>query len=245
MNGTASTAGKLCAALLGTGLILIQGQPAADALVTCTISATISSIITLQAGSLNGSTTCTAITSANTTGATVTGATADQQDFTTNIDFGDLARGDGNPVVATVAVRVRSNTPYKITMARTSFNANNLQYKGRDVSGTADGGSFIKVSAGPEARNSGSQGNAGGCLIAARLTAGIPLSDLTAGSATAASTLVASGKRASFGGSKSSAGNAVDIPLHFECPTGMDIGPVSGEAGTFQGSVQINAFPGV
>jgi hypothetical protein len=141
-------------------------------------------------------------------------------------------------------LRVRSNTPFRIVMARTNFSATNLQYKGSDVSGSTDGGSFITVVAGPDIRPTGSKADSSACAISPVLGQGLLLSQVSAGTPSKSSTAVISGGSVSRGGNAYSVDNAVDIPVQFRCASGMDIGPVSGTNGSFQCTVELAAFTG-
>lgn len=178
------------------------------------------------------------------TGARAVGAAIDSSNAVATLDFGDLSKGDGTPITGSVGLRIRSNCRYKVTMSRGSFVANNLQVRGVDVSGAEDGGTFIRVTAGPRAIPTGPDGNAEQCLISSNLVnGGIALSQLSSGSVSAGSSLVANGQPASLRGSMRSDSNAVDLPVNFSCPTGMQIGPVKAGSGSFQATVQFEIFP--
>jgi hypothetical protein len=214
----------------------------ADAIVSISLQGSADRILCIAAGDSGGG--APVAVENNTTGASASGATLNQEDFTAAVDFGDLSRGDGSPVTATVGLRMRSNCKFKLVMSRQTFTATNLQFRGRDVSGSTDGGSFITVSADPSVYPTGGDANPDGCLVSNFLTsAGLPLSQLTEGGATTSSTVVATGNKISLRGSKLSPGNAVDIRLRFHCPTGTVIGPVTPGAGKFSGSIQLAAFP--
>lgn len=212
-----------------------------DAIVRVALSGAAEQVLTLSAGEVDSGGTAS-ITSANLTGASAIGGARDQEDFSSSIDFGDLSRGDGQPMVATIGLRIRSNCYFNVVITRDTYSAKNLQYMGRDVSGSADGGSFIHVNVG-QARATGSEADASSLRLSSALSgAGIPLSQLTSGTPGANSTVLASGAPVSRSGNRSSPGNAVDIPVRFAVPTGTSIGPISGGVGTFSATVQISAL---
>src|SRR5262249_20862804 len=137
-----------------------------------------------------------------------------------------------------------SNCSFHLFMSRQDYYADNLQFLGRNVSGASDGGSFIRVTAGPNVTASGRDADASTCHLAGALTSnGVPLSQLSSGAVSRGSTLVASGNAVSLRGSKISPSNAVDIPLKFSVPTGTALGPLNGGTGRFSATIQIAAIP--
>jgi hypothetical protein len=230
--------------LLAVAMML---SPTADqsarAVSSLTLNGAAASVLRLSAGTTDGGMTAS-MKNGEATGAQASGGALDSENATTTLDFGDLARGDGRLITGSMALRIRSNCRYKITMSRVNFVASNLQVAGTDVSGTADGGSFIRVTAGPSPKATGADANAHGCVVVSELTGtGVPLSQIQSGAVTASSSVVARGEPASLRGSFASSGNAVDLPINFSCPSGMQIGPVRGGTGTFQATVQFEIFP--
>lgn len=218
--------------------VLGFAQLPCDAVVSVTLRGTADRVLTLSAGEVDAG--GTASVSSSATGAIVNGARVDQADFNSSIDFGDLSQGNGQPLVATVGLRVRSNCPFNLLIARENFSATNLQYHGHSVSGSSDGGSFINVLAGPKVSATGVDANASACKLSSVLSGtGLPLSQVTSGLPGIGSTLVASGTRVSLRGAKSSPSNAVDIPLSFSVPTGTSIGPITGGSGSFSTTVEL------
>lgn len=209
-----------------------------------TLSGQYSPSIQLSAGAPSASGGRTASVTSTGTGANAVAPPLDAANFAAVIDFGDVSRGDGTPVVASVGLRIRSNTSYRLAAAVTNFQAQSLRYLGRDV-GSDDGGSFIRVWAGaPSASGSGAAATSR-MTVNPALTSGTTLSALPRGSATTSSTTIVSGPAASIEGSLQSATNAVDIPLFMSVPSGYDLGPSpDGSQGTFSFSVQFAAFPG-
>jgi len=70
-----------------------------------------------------------------------------------------------------------------------------------------------------------------GLPVVQAMASGIPLSNLTRGTATANSTWICSGPVASIAGGASSSDNAIEIPVFMAVPTGYDLGP-SADAST-------------
>jgi hypothetical protein len=165
-------------------------------------------------------------------------------DFAEVIDFGDLSTGNGQPVVGSVGVRVKGNANYNVTISQMSFTAKDLQVANKDVSGSGDQGSFITVRVGSHS-GSGSRANPGQTKVNGQLNGGMRLSQVSYGPVTAESTRVAGGGPPSTGGTMNSSDNAVDIPVYFSVPTGLEIGPAPGAStGSFQATIQLGIFAG-
>jgi hypothetical protein len=207
----------------------------ADSLITLTLTAVINPVIQLSTG-------VPQIT-ASQCGASVGGGNGGPGNSLTTVDFGDLALGDGTPVVARIPLQIRSNCKYRVCMSRSEFTTVNFQYDGRPVDGPEDAG-FVRIAA-ESAQAQGSLANPGATTVSARLGGeGIALSELTAGGVTADSTEVASGSAACLGGGLANPDNAVVVHLNVSCPTGMVLGPRDGVlAGSFHATMQIGIFP--
>jgi hypothetical protein len=233
----------LCASALALALLVGVATPG-DAVATVRLAGSVASVLSLSSGSPAGGGASAIIVSDSGTGAGVSPAPLDSEDFSSSIDFGDLSAGNGSPAIAALGLRVRSNCNYKLTMSKPNFSATNLHYKGRNISGSTDGGTFITVSAGPNPIG-GADANVSGTQI--RLPGnGVPLSLVTSGGVNSESTLVATGTKASRRGGPTSSGNGIDIPVSFTVPTGMELGPVDGGTqGTFTATVQFGIFSGL
>jgi hypothetical protein len=73
---------------------------------------------------------------------------------------------------------------------------------------------------------------------------GIVFNQLAQGSVMGSSTMVAEGQAPSTGGSILTQGNAVDVPVFIQAPTGFVLGPVRGTSpGTFASILQFGIFP--
>jgi hypothetical protein len=175
------------------------------------------------------------------TGGSATAAGAEGQELTAVLDFGDLSKGDGNPVTAAVGLRLRSNTGFRVVASVSQFQTSSLRYMGKEVD-SADGGSFIKLWLG-NVIGTGALSNTAQVNIGPVLSAGTTLSSISRGPVTVAATPVLSGPVASFGGSATSMDNALEIPVFFSVPTGFELGPAEGQAsGNFSFVVQFGAF---
>lgn len=182
--------------------------------------------------------------SSGNTGALAAGGTADMENFGASVNFGDLSKGDGNPVTSGVGLRMRSNTECQLVTSLSSFQATNLRYQGRDVT-LADGGSFVKVWAGPITATGNNALNPGEATINSFFTSGSTLSTISRGQASGSSTLVCAMPAASTGGFGNSVDNALEIPFFVSVPTGFDLGPAPGAAeGTFSFVLQFGLFGG-
>lgn len=200
-------------------------------------------VVHLSAGAASGGGGLTATVANSTTGATSNGSPLDVETFNFNIDFGDLARGDGNPVVSTVGLRLRSNTSFKLVASVLSFSSTPLIYQERPIGGN-DGGSFARFWVGPiNATGAGATSN--GITVNGALTGGIKLSDVTHGPITSNSTLICTGPAASQSGGVQSPSNAIDVPIFISVPTGYELGPAPGSArGSFNFSIQFAVYGG-
>jgi hypothetical protein len=208
------------------------------------ISGEYGGFIQLTAGSPGGTGGRTASVSQQGTGASASGAAADQENFGSSLEFGDLARGDGNPIVGGIGLRVRSNTGFRIVASLANFNANNLQYQGKPIT-PADNGSFIKISTGPATATGAGAANISKIRGNPQLTAGTPLNRLSQGPALGSAMLVASGPAASVAGIANSVDNAIEVPVFISVPTGLELGPAPGSTeGSFSFTVQFGAFSG-
>jgi hypothetical protein len=220
--------------------VLIFAAPA-DSVSQVLYSGAVSAVLYLSSGGLGGQ---GIYVSGPDTGAHVmigSGAGADLIDL---VDFGELARGTGEPEVATIGLRIRGNSSYKLNISNFNFRATALKVHKREINSASDTGSFIEVKAGTPVAT-GRLGNAGATMIGAIMQTGTSLSGITQGNVSAQSTVVCTGPAPSLGGTINNPDNAVDIPVYFYVPTGMAIGPSREAAkGQFQVSVQVGIFPG-
>jgi hypothetical protein len=200
--------------------------------------------IQLTAGSPGGTGGRTASVSQQATGASASGPAADQENFGSSLEFGDLARGDGNPIVGGIGLRVRSNTGFRIVASLSNFTANNLQYQGKPLT-AGDNGSFIKISSGAATATGAAAANISKIRGNPLLNAGTPLNRLSQGPALGSAMLVASGPAASVAGIANSVDNAIEVPVFISVPTGLELGPAPGSTeGSFSFTVEFGAFAG-
>lgn len=179
-----------------------------------------------------------AIVSNQGTGALATASVPDAEDFMASIDFGDLAKGNGTPVIGGVGLRIRSNTGFRLVTSVTSFQVTSLSYRGNEVE-NSDGGRFIHVFTGSPSATGSLAIDLGQVAVNPQLSTGITLSELAHGSASASSTVVISAPTASVGGSPASTDNALEVPVFFSIPTGFELGPAPGATiGSFAFSLQ-------
>lgn len=114
--------------------------------------------------------------------------------FTSAENLGDLSTvSNGLPAQAILGLRVSGNTSYTLNVAQTYFSATNLQFRGVNVDGGQDRGSFVHITAGiPVGR--GSTANPQGSRInAALLGDGLTCAQISFGTVTAMSTVIMSG----------------------------------------------------
>jgi hypothetical protein len=208
-----------------------------------TLSGQAGGLMRLSAGTPSGSGGLTTSVVNSSTGATCSGSATDTDTFTFNVDFGDLSRGDGNPVIGSVGLRVRTNTSFRVVGSVVSFSANGMRYQGHEVT-SADAGSFVRVWMGPLSTTGNDANNAGAIAINNALLSGMHLSEMSRGPASATSTFLCSGPAASLGGNTSSQSNAIEFPFYVSVPTGYELGPAPGSAnGRFSFSMQFSILP--
>lgn len=232
---------KICLCLALTLSAVLIGPRAETQPASLTISGQYGPALQLSAGTAGGVTGAVANSSTN---ATVTSAAPDSTNFTSSIDFGDLSKGDGEPVAAAIALRLRSNTSFGVTASVVSFQASQLRWRGQEIS-AADGGSFVRMWVGQLSTTGPNAASGSNLNVNGQLQSGIQMSTLTRGPATAQSTPVVGGSAASLGGSIQSPNNAVEIPVYVSVPSGYELGPSEGSAqGTFSFIVQFGMFAG-
>ncbi len=130
--------------------------------------------------------------------------------FTSAENLGELSSvSNGLPAQAILGLRVSGNTSYNLTVAQTYFSATNLQFRGVNVEGGQDRGSFVHITAGtPVGR--GEFSNAQGSRInAALLGDGLTCAQISFGTATAMSTVIMSGAAPSV------------VPANMNSPAGL------------------------
>lgn len=204
-------------------------------------SARISGSLSLSSGSTGAG---LALPVGPSSGVQATSTSAIGSEITELIDFGDLSKGSGEKATAVIRLRLRGNAPYRLNVSESSYAAQSLQVRGKDVSGSQDRGSFVELRVG-NIIGSGAKSNASGTRLNAQLENGQTLSSISQGPLSADSTNLAAGESPSLSGTASSSDNALEIPLYFSVPTGYEVGPTAGNArGSFQITLQIGAFAG-
>lgn len=228
-------------------------------------------------------------------------------------NFGDLSQvTNGQPAQAILGLRIRGDVDYQVLMTQAYYSASNLQFRGADISGNTDRGSFIRVFVGTpvpvgsfaNVRGSnlnpalagtglllsqvafGTNSPGYGTLVISGTSPTVPPEDTstppgmgglmpmptlksatsttggttggttsgTANGATAGSTTstttgmtvasVMNSTLSNNGQSVKFADSAIDVPLIFSLPTGLELGPVVGPApGTFNTQLQFSIFP--
>lgn len=159
------------------------------------------------------------------------------------ITFGDHVGPHGSNATARFGLKIKSNCAYAVRMSRSSWTAQNLLYKGKQVAAD-DGGSFVRIaSAGVTA--SGAGANPSGTILSPNLHgAGMSLAQVTSGPVTPQSTLVAHGERAATSGGMLSDNNDVILNMNLSCVDGDQLAPREfGSPGFFQTTVQFQVFP--
>jgi hypothetical protein len=160
------------------------------------------------------------------------------------VDFGDLTRGGGERIQASIKFRIRGNASYKLNISESSYNARTLTYRGRDVSGNSDRGSFVQVRVAAPT-GSGARANVAGTAINGVIASGLTLDQISQGTVDAGSTNLSAGDAPSLGGTASSPDNAVELPIIFSVPSGLELGPSDrGPTGSFQISLELGVFAG-
>jgi hypothetical protein len=118
-------------------------------------------------------------------GASAVGQTAGTTPFTAGANYGDLSLvSNGQPAVAILGLRVQGDLSYQVLMAQLNFTASNLQYRGVDVSGNQDRGSFIRIFAGTPISASPNTNIQGTTINPALSGEGLALSQIAFGQAT-------------------------------------------------------------
>lgn len=152
--------------------------------------------LSLSSGSPPPLTNVNAVVANGGPGTTSSGLPPDVANFTTSADLGDLSMvTNGAPAQVIVGFRVRGDVPFSLMVSQIGFQVSNLQYRGVDLSGSQDRGSFIRMTAGTPAAV-GARGNAAGTSINGALAgAGLFLSQVATGPVNGgASTVVATGQ---------------------------------------------------
>lgn len=176
------------------------------------------------------------------TGARVTSSRGTEA--TDMLDFGSLTSGSGETVSGFVTLAVRGNSSYRLNMSVLNYNAQNLAFRGRDVSNAADRGSFVTVRVGT-LTGSGSRANTARSSVSGLLQGGASMNQLSQGPVSAESTSLCSGDSPSLGGTSTSPDNAVQVPVYFSVPSGLEFGPAGPNPNAnFQVITQIGAFGG-
>jgi hypothetical protein len=178
-------------------------------------------------------------------GASAAGQPPDMPGFSASIGFGDLAQvTNGAPAEAAIGLRLRGDQNYVVTVSQISMIVTNLQFRGVDLQGSSDRGSFLRLGAGTVV-GTGNQANPTGSNINAVLYGdGLGFNQIAQGSVNASSTQVIAGSSPSMGGSMNSANNAIEFAVIIVAPTGLALGPtVAGSPGTFSSILQFGVFP--
>lgn len=178
------------------------------------------------------------------TGCVASGSQPNNQSFGDSVDFGDLSKGDGEECPATIGIRMRSNSSFRLVASMSSFRCRGLRFHGKDVN-DADGGSFVHIWAGALSTTGPNSASPSSVAVNSSFTGGTTLATLARGGCTASSTLICSAPAASIGGTSNSPDNAIELPIFVSVPTGMELGPAPGAAaGTFTFTVQFGTYTG-
>jgi hypothetical protein len=178
------------------------------------------------------------------TGCVASGSQPNNQAFGSSIDFGDLSKGDGEECPATIGIRLRSNSAFRLVASMSSFRCRGLRFQGKDVT-DQDGGTFVHVWAGALSTTGANAASPSSVSVNSSFTGGTTLATLARGGCTASSTLICAAPAASIGGTSNSPDNALELPIYVSVPTGMELGPAPGTAsGTFSFTVQFGTYTG-
>lgn len=228
----------LCAAALTIGSLLPAiFAPEASGVGSMSGGGQISSSLSLSSGGLANN-----VAAANPNAHIVVQSTRGSTDSTDTIDFGELSTASNETLVVGVNFQLRGNSSYKLNISEAAFTARALRHRGRDVSGSDDHGSFIQIRVGA-VNGSGPRANAQATTVSGAMSQGFYLNQISQGSVTQSSTTLCSGGAPSTGGTVSSPDNAVEIPIYFSIPGGLELapGPETG-SGSFQSTLQLGAF---
>lgn len=163
-------------------------------------------------------------------------------DATDVIDFGELSSTSGQPIVVGITFLLRGNAAYKLNVSESSFTATTLMYRGRLVDAAGDRGSFIQVRVG-SVKGTGARANIQSTNVAGTMQSGVMLSQISQGPVGQGSTSLVVGGAPSTGGTVNSSDNAVEVPVYFILPSGLEFSPAGGVgSGRFQATLQLGAF---
>lgn len=209
---------------------------------TVILTGSASPVLRLSAGAGQG-----LAASALITDDTFTPAAADTDDFTETVNFGTLTNGD-IPSVATISLRQRGNTSYKVNWSCSSYTATNIAYNGTTLASAAPSElTMITLNRGTISAGGTGQTTGANYQFADGASFGATFPTAAAVASGTTTKFMNQTSKPSVSGTLTGAGaatNFVQDTATITVPAGLAWSPVAAGAASFSATVQFDIYSG-